>query len=319
MSNNCSETINDSDLETVFGKTAKDAYIKINNKKKEILNNYTDENEVSKEVKKYFIGEPVKQYTKKLMDDIYSSCEKVDLNNLCKFNVSNASFNIIRLTDKCTICNRRNYEKSTPEQKELVRKFCSINNVKQQNVSEIKQDCLINVTLKDLYKKKNVDAHAIANILQDSNESFSEKNSRNLDYDSINENISSKDYLNMINECVNYMNIDQQNLIEHCGPVADVFQKNEFSGLQTCLIQSGNKISKSDYKTPINNNSTKDNYKYDNSTTDNSTNDNSKYDNSNTYEPNTSSIVKNTQLYFFGIISSVLFFLVFISIFIYLT
>lgn len=157
-----------------------------------------------------------------------SKCEIEKINNTCDNTTSVYQSNSIDVSD-CDYC------KNNP---------CPIIGNRQKNVSKAQQTCVIQTSIKALSDKKNsIDAQALAKVFQEAEGLLSGSNTTKTENcNIIDQDLSSQNYLETKNECLNNLTSTQINKIKGCGPVIDNIQENESIKIQECML--GTKIEK---------------------------------------------------------------------------
>jgi hypothetical protein len=157
----------------------------------------------------------------------------VTIDNTCTNSSVSTQFNIID-TSNCPYCQING---------------CPIENIKQTNQFSAKSMCTLSTTIEALRSKTNsIDAQALAEVFQKAQGLMSGSNkSTSTNCNIINTNMSSKNYFDVTNKCVNLLSVDQKNQIDSCGPVRNVIQQNQFEQYNQCL-QDNDVIVKEDIK-----------------------------------------------------------------------
>lgn len=233
----CNNQSSASDQLEQLGQTAKDACNKISSRAEEIKadrggvagiidsalsffspNNYKSGDNSSTDVMRNIINTNL------------SECDIMKIENSCRNTAASVQSNIIDNT-KCPACSDIEILKIYPN-------ICSVSNVTQENNSVISQTCTIQSAIETLLKKtSSIDSQALANVLQEATGVLSGSNtSSGENCDVINNDMSSKSYMEHRSECANEITVDQKNHLGACGPVTGVIQKNQYANLQTCLM-----------------------------------------------------------------------------------
>lgn len=228
IENTCVDTSPAQDM----GQTARDACNKIEEKASEIketmggLANIIDSALPFLNPKNYGSGSnTTDNIVTNIIKNNLSSCEITNIENSCTNNVTATQFNNIDNT-KCKYCESHE---------------CSVSGVRQINKATVDQKCTIQASVNSLLKKTNsVDAQALAKVLQQANGLLSGDNSvRNENCSVIDNNMSSNSYTNIISNCANNLEVDQQNSITFCGKITDTIQENAFDAAQSCIVGAG--------------------------------------------------------------------------------
>lgn len=150
------------------------------------------------------------------------------IENECKNSSATAQNNIIDMT-QCDYCNKHG---------------CDVSNVEQINVSDSNKSCTLQSAVDILMTKTNsIDAQALAQTLQKAQDVLSGNNdSKKENCNIINTDMSSKEYMDIRNRCVNESSVIQNNELKGCGAVMNVIQKNASNDIMDCII--GNTVKK---------------------------------------------------------------------------
>lgn len=161
-----------------------------------------------------------------------SECDILKIQNDCSNAVASSQSNVIDNTN-CPAC-------SDPAIIAINPNICSISDVTQINQAEISQTCTIQSAIETLLQKTNsVESQALADVLMESSGLLSGDNSYTSDNCTLlNTDMSSAEYVENRSSCSNEIAVSQENTLSNCGPVTGVLQQNQFTGLQSCLIQS---------------------------------------------------------------------------------
>lgn len=153
-----------------------------------------------------------------------SKCEVEKIANICKNTSSSFQSNIID-TSMCEACNK------DPS-------LCVVKDNTQINANDITQTCTIQTAIKALSEKKDsVDAQALAKVLQETEGLMSGSNtSTSENCNIINKDMSTQNYLETRNECLNSLNLEQENIMKGCGQFINNIQENTSKQLQECLV-----------------------------------------------------------------------------------
>lgn len=161
-----------------------------------------------------------------IINNNLSSCDHTKIENSCKIRVSSNQINSVNTSD-CPFCQKNG---------------CPVRGVRQTNNVVLQNNCTISSIVDTLTQKKgNVEAQALAELLQEAQGTLSGDNSYKSDNcNVINNDMSSTTYLDQRASCVVENEINQQNIVSACGSVADVIQKNHFEALGECKSSIGN-------------------------------------------------------------------------------
>lgn len=115
--------------------------------------------------------------------------------------------------------------------------FCNIENIQQTNLSNLQNKCIINNIISELMKaQSDIQSHALARLMAQSQETWDYSGGgASFSCQDINQNLSQKDYLNIINTCAQGSSILQQNIITHCGKAINISQNNLSTTLNECI------------------------------------------------------------------------------------
>lgn len=153
-----------------------------------------------------------------------SKCEVEQISNSCSSIATGVQSNVIDTTS-CYICTNVNPS------------LCVVSGNVQINDSTAIQSCNIKIAIKLLSDKKtSVDAQALAKVLQKADGLMSGNNiasSENCNI--ISQDLSTKSYLEQKSDCLNTLNLDQQNILKGCAFIGNV-QKNISKNIQQCVI-----------------------------------------------------------------------------------
>jgi hypothetical protein len=153
-----------------------------------------------------------------------SKCEVEQISNSCSTIATSIQSNIID-TSGCDYCNK------------VDPRACIISGNVQVNNSATLQTCSIKLAIKMLSEKKSsIDAQALSKVLQKCEGIISGNNiSASEKCNIISQDLSTKSYLEQKNECLNSLNLDQQNILKGCAFIDNV-QKNISKNIQQCII-----------------------------------------------------------------------------------
>lgn len=157
-----------------------------------------------------------------IINNNLSSCEINKIYNTCYNNLT-MSQSIILDSTKCKYCQEHG---------------CTISGTIQTNTAKASQTCLIDTAIAALIEKTgSVDAQALSKVLQKTEGILSGTNtSQTENCNIINQDLSSREYLEQKSECVNNLTITQSNLLLACGNLIGNVQKNESVQLQECML-----------------------------------------------------------------------------------
>lgn len=168
------------------------------------------------------------------------------MRNIINVNLSKCEVEKIHNTCNNAVTSYQSNELDTKDCKYCETNGCTISGNIQKNSSKVSQLCLITTAIGALSEKKSsVDAQALAKVLQEAEGLLSGTNkSQKENCNIINEDLSSKTYLDSKSECLNQLNSTQVNKISGCGSILNNIQENESIALQECML--GVKIEKKD-------------------------------------------------------------------------
>lgn len=161
-----------------------------------------------------------------------SKCEVEKIHASCSNIAGGTQSNIID-TSKCYFCTHIDPSK------------CIVSGNVQINESKGVQTCSMKLAIKSLSEKTgSVDAQALAKVIQKAEGILSGNTESNVENcNIISRDLSSKTYLEKRSECINNINLDQENLLDGCAFIDNV-QKNLSDQIQSCYV--GTEIEKTD-------------------------------------------------------------------------
>jgi hypothetical protein len=242
-------------------KTGQEACAKISERAAEIL-------KPPPEPDRGFFGDFVNNVTSFMNPKNYKSGENISFNvNNTQVNTDCSTDEVTKVQSSCSnaasVLQQNIITGPTPECYKMcmdgggTSKTCgSIQNIVQENVSKIQQECELESVVNLLMTKTNsVDAQALAEAIQKAKGALSGDNkSANVNCQNVNVDMSSEKYTEAISKCANEATLKQENIIGGgCSMnVANVVQKNMSDMRSECIIgstvTSENKI-ESDIKT----------------------------------------------------------------------
>lgn len=218
-----------------MGKTAKEVCNKISSKAEEIEAHYKGTSGVLDSLwgalspANYKAGDnTTEDMVRNIINTNLSSCDIQKISNDCVNSSASTQANIID-NSQCEYCKNN---------------LCEIKNVTQENKIKMSQKCSIQSAMETLLKKtSSVDAQALAQVLQKSQDILSGSNNfKKENCNTLNADMSNKSYLEHRSNCANKLSLDQNNSIKFCGNVTDIIQKNQFDGLQECILSASGSV-----------------------------------------------------------------------------
>lgn len=133
---------------------------------------------------------------------------------------------------------------------------CERTDITQINTLRTKNECIINAMITDLMKvQDDIQAQAAAQLMQELPEVNNEEYDVDYKCQEINQNISQKEYLDIISKCAQGSTSIQLNILKHCGNASNVVQKNISNQVKECIINNSiNKQTITNTTTDIDNN-----------------------------------------------------------------
>jgi hypothetical protein len=162
--------------------------------------------------------------------------------NECENNVSLEQLNKITSGPECI----KEYKElcgilSTDENKlTCIKNIPKIENITQSNVATVKSNCAISQII-DKMTQQTPTVASVAKLLNVQEASGLAQKGTNItnSCNEVNQNISSKSFLESINKCVNKVNAKQRNIIKSCAGASKISQSNATDMMNDCLITSG--------------------------------------------------------------------------------
>ena len=175
---------------------------------------------------------------KTVINNVQQASQTTITDQKCQNVVNTLQKNVIKNTPECLSEQKEIIIalKDYPVQLSEYLSSLKVNNVTQDNISEVTQQCVLqNYVAATLKLDASIESAALLKMMQSSSDLFASNDADTDICNVINNTMTSCQYIKSNLCCVNEMNLKQENLIE-CSGSTDVIQKNSKRALQICNL-----------------------------------------------------------------------------------
>lgn len=167
--------------------------------------------------------------------------DMIKIHDECKNEMSSDQVNKIVQSPECikeytALCGLLSDDKSKME---CIKSMPKIENINQSNVLKSQMSCAINKVVDKLSQQSpTVDNVAKMITIQEQSGLMNKNESITSNCNEVNQNISSKSFLESVSNCINKVSAKQKNALKVCG-ASNITQSNTADMIGDCLVKSG--------------------------------------------------------------------------------